>query len=728
MAGYVCIHGHCYQPPRLDPWVEEFFAEASAAPYLNWNERIARECYSPLAWARRMDQGNVVEIINCYEWISFNFGPTLLTWMERHAPTTYSRILEGDRLSLKRLGHGNALAQVYHHAIMPLTTDSDKEIEIAWAVQDFRSRFGRNPEGMWLAETAVDIPTLEALARARITFTILAPHQAKAVATLEGRHVFGVDETTLDTSVPYRVNLPSGRTVDVFFYNGPLSRAVAFERLLADGEDFFQRIVGQAGSGLCSLATDGESYGHHFTFGEMALAYAIYRFRTDGNGYKLTNYAAWLENHPPSQSVILHEPSSWSCIHGVERWKSDCGCTNGEHPGWKQHWRQPLRRALNYLRYYVEDHYRRTAEPLFTDHVKALADYGEVLAGGREAAVFLDKHCSSGGRGQEEQCLSLLTMQCWSLASFASCAWFFDDIGRIEPVNALACALRSLELLVATGGEDVSSGFLEILEEARSNDPSKEDGVRIWKEMVLPRRMDAIRLGGMLTALGRDTLSWPGVDLFLVNKRGDEYGWRASLKVVWKRTGQVKKCDLVCTYGSHDQTFRLEDGQKALAVPGDMHARAWGYLAWQAAGEIESAEQQRSVDLAGQRGWLVETFGEGQQTPFGHPGPLVPGLAWLWITGDRVFPEQAKHWIRGFFSENMHAANQVAQMLVERVLTLLDSTPLPEADILSMIARAREIGVEPYWWEVQNAVWASERQEAVLSIARAIGMHIEGEG
>jgi hypothetical protein len=232
----------------------------------------------------------------------------------------------------------------------------------------------------------------------------------------------------------------------------------------------------------------------------------------------------------------------------------------------------------------------------------------------------------------------------------------------------------------------------------------------------------------MLAALGRDKLSWPGADFCLVNKHEDENGWKASLEVLWKRTGQVQKKNLVCTNGSPGQTFRLEDGQTVLAVPGDMHGRARGYLAWQSAGELASAEQQRLVDLAGQRGWLVETFGGGQQTPFGHPGPLVPGLAWLWITGDRVFPEQAKHWIRGFFSENMHAVNQVAQMLVERVRTLLDSAPLPEADILSMIARAREIGVEPYWWEVQNAVWASQRKDAVLSIARAIGMHIEGEG
>ena len=726
MSGYVCIHGHCYQPPRLDPWVEEFLAEPSAAPYLNWNERIARECYSPLAWARRMDQGKVVEIINCYEWISFNFGPTLLTWMERHAPTTYARVLEGDRQSLDRLGHGNALAQVYHHAIMPLTTDPDKDIEIAWAVQDFTSRFGRKPEGMWLAETAVDTPTLEALVRAGIGFTILAPHQAKAVATLEGRHVFGVDETTLDTSSPYRVNLPSGKSIAVFFYNGPLSRAVAFEQLLADGEGFFQRITAQAGSGLCSLATDGESYGHHFTFGEMALAYALHRFRTDGNGYGLTNYAAWLENHPPSQSVILHEPSSWSCIHGVERWKSDCGCTDGGHPEWKQHWRQPLRRALNYLRYYIEDHYRRKARPLFHDHVRALNDYGRVLVAAQEATGFLDEHCTPVGREQEELCLSLLTMQRWSLAGFASCAWFFDDIGRIEPVNALACALRSLELFMATGGRDVTPGLLEILEEAQSNDPAKGDGARIWQEMVLPRRMATIHLGGMLAALGRDTLSWPGVEVGLGPKREDANGWKASLHVLWTRTGARQERALVCRHGADDQAFTLEDGESILLVPGDFHEKARGYLNRQGADDLEAGERQRMVALAGQWSWLVDTFGEGQTAPLGHPGTIIPGLAWLWITGRVVFSDEKKHWVRGFFAENMHAAGQVGSMLLQEVRALVDTHPLPETTILAMIARAREIGVEPYWWDVQNAIWVRGNRRETMAVARAVGMEIEG--
>ncbi|WP_462324016.1 DUF3536 domain-containing protein [Desulfoplanes sp.] len=729
MSGYVCIHGHCYQPPRLDPWVEEFLAEPSAAPYLNWNERIARECYSPLAWARRMEHGKVAEIINCYEWISFNFGPTLLAWMQCHAPATYARILEGDAKSLDRLGHGNALAQVYHHAIMPLTTDPDKDIEVAWAIQDFESRFGRSPEGMWLAETAVDTPTLEALARAGIGFTVLAPHQAKAVATLEGKHVFGVDETTLDTSSPYRVNLPSGQTMAVFFYDGPLSRAVAFERLLADGEHFFQRIAEHAGSGLCSLATDGESYGHHFTFGEMALAYAIYRIGSDSGGNGLTNYASWLENHPPSQSVVLYEPSSWSCVHGIERWRSDCGCTDGGHPGWKQHWRQPLRRGLNYLRFYVEDHYRRKGGELFHDPVQALIDYGRVLSGMQDADGFLKEQCTPEGRKNRGVVpLTLLGMQRWSLASFASCAWFFDDIGRIEPANALACALRSHELLRDSGGRDVTRGFLEILEEARSNDPAKGDGVAIWENMVLPRRMDALQLGGLCAVLGRDNLSWPGVDVCLEEKKKTPVGWSAKVGIVWRRTGKRREQTLDCRDGDDGIGFSLHDGTRELKVPAEIQERARGYVTWRGAERLEAREQGRLIALAREWSWLLERFDEGQTCPLGHPGPIVPGLSWLWIEGNLDFSSAKKHWVREFFDENMHASHQVCSLLQNRILGLLDTSPPPVETMVAMIERAREIGLEPYWWETQNRIWVHPRREGLETLGRMVGMEIRERG
>ena len=725
MAGTICIHGHCYQPPRLDPWLEEFLAEPSAAPYLNWNERISRECYSPMAWARRMDQGRIIELINCYEWISFNFGPTLLTWMEHHVPRTYARILEGDARSLKRVGHGNALAQVFHHAIMPLTTELDKDVEIAWSIQDFQARFGRRPEGMWLAETAVDILTLEALARAGIRFTILAPHQAHTVATLDGSHLWPVDETTLDTSTPYQVNLPSGKTLAVFFYNGPLSRAVAFEHLLADGEAFFQRVAAHTGSGLCSLATDGESYGHHFKFGEMALAYAISRMQTDEHGYELTNYAAWLDHHPPTQSVTIHEKSSWSCVHGVERWKSDCGCTNGDHPEWKQHWRQPLRRALNYLRYYVDELFFRKGRDVFLDSRKALLAYGEVLCGEQDVDTFLGHQCRPGVREKDASLpLLLLAMQRWSLASFASCAWFFDDIGRIEPVNALACALRSLEFLQQAGGQDVSAGLLEILEEAQSNDPAKGDGVQIWKEMVLPRRMQPLKIALLTAGLDRTRMSLPGVDVSFEDRKDTPEGWSARAYIVWKRTRVAETVGVHCSVDVHTGNLCLRTEEGISLQLTDLEERSRGYLCWTRSQASWGALWREELAIAGPWACVMDSFGEGQKEPLGHPGNVLPGIAWFWVLGEIRLSPAYVSWLRQFFGENMFFFNMLCTTLQDHVLDMLGRDVVPVDDIIPMISRARDVGIEPYWWEVQNRVWELRKVSGMDSLAGWVGIKI----
>ncbi|HWQ10506.1 MAG TPA: DUF3536 domain-containing protein, partial [Holophaga sp.] len=448
----LCIHGHFYQPPREDPWLGRILPEGSAAPSVHWNERICRESYAPMARARRLDGGGrIVELFNCYEWMSFNAGPTLLAWMARSAPETYARILEADRKSLARLGHGNALAQVCHHVIMPLASALDKELEIAWAVDDFRARFGRAPEGLWLSETAVDTPTLEVLADYGLRFTILAPSQVEATSD-DGTSWRDVDAGSLDIREPYAAKLPSGRTMDVFIYHGPLSQAVAFERLLADGEQFFRRLSGAAGDGLLSLATDGETYGHHFTFGEMALAYVLDQARSGRDGLSLTNYAAYLEAHPPKRFARIREASAWSCAHGVERWRSDCGCTNGGHPGYNQRWRAPLRQALDLLKTRLDTHYFATGAPLFTDARQALVAYGQVLAGTVSLETFEERWFTKPGTAAwRAVAWKLLSMQAWGLASFASCAWFFDEISRLEPVNSLTFALRAIELARGTG-------------------------------------------------------------------------------------------------------------------------------------------------------------------------------------------------------------------------------------------------------------------------------------
>lgn len=500
MAVSLCIHGHFYQPPREDPWLGRILVEPSAAPMPHWNERILRESYAPLAWARRLDSGgNLADILNAYEWISFNAGPTLLQWMRRSAPEVVARMREGDANSKARWGHGNAMAQVYHHVIMPLANSRDRALETRWAIDDFRFHFNRDPEGMWLSECAVDGPSLESLAAQGIRFVILSPRQAKAVI-VDGR-ARPVNEGNLNVGEPYRVSLPSGASMTVIFYHSALSQGIAFEGLLRNGENFWRRIAGEAGalaaSGgtapLLTLATDGETYGHHFTFGEMALAYVLSQGYAKRDNIRLTNPAAHIAAHPPTHEVLLHEPSSWSCAHGIERWRSDCGCTDGGHSDWNQRWRGPLRAALNVMRAGVDAHFALAGKECFTDADAALMAYGEVLADpGR-----IDDFTAAWFKGppvEHDMAWRLLAMQEQALAAFASCAWFFDDIARIEPENAMTFALRAMELLHTTGGPDLTRPVMQELEKAVSNQPASGTGAAIFERDVMPRRDDAATL------------------------------------------------------------------------------------------------------------------------------------------------------------------------------------------------------------------------------------------
>ncbi len=494
MSVSLCIHGHFYQPPREDPWLGIILGEGSAAPMCHWNERILRESYAPLAWARRLDSGGrIADVLNCYEWISFNAGPTLLGWLRGFAPEVLARMAEGDANSARRWGKGNALAQSYHHTILPLTAPEDRALEVRWAVDDFRRHFGRAPEGMWLPECAVDIPSLESLAAEGIRFVILAPRQARAIRV--DSRVEPVSEENLHTGEPYAVALPSGRPMTAVFYNGVLSQSIAFNGLLGDGETFWRRIVEESrllaaqsgGDALLALATDGETYGHHFTFGEMALAHVLAQGYSRRDGLGLTNFAAYIESHPPTRQVLLDEPSSWSCAHGVERWKNDCGCSDGGHPGWNQRWRGPLREALEHMRAGVARHFTETGKTCFSDPAAALAAYGEVLADPARGGEFARKWFTGNGQSHDTA-WKLLAMREQSLAAFASCAWFFDDVTRIEPENALTFALRAMELAVETGGPDLTRGVMDILEKASSNRPECGTGRRVFESEVLPRR------------------------------------------------------------------------------------------------------------------------------------------------------------------------------------------------------------------------------------------------
>ncbi|MDR2893257.1 MAG: DUF3536 domain-containing protein [Deltaproteobacteria bacterium] len=495
MSRKVCIHGHFYQPPREDPWLGRIFSEASAAPMRHWNERITCESYAPLAWARRLsNSGGITDLVNCYEWISFNIGPTLLHWLEREAPEVLERIIEADAVSLRRWGHGNAMAQIYHHVIMPLASDLDKKLEVRWALDDFERRFGRVAEGMWLSECAVDTASLEALAAEGIRFVSLSPYQAAAVAA-PGQE-FAPVSGALDISRPYSLELPSGREMAVFFYHGSLAQAVAFEGLLSDGERFWQHLRRAAErdcteGGILSMATDGETYGHHSKFGEMSLAYVLEQGRQGRDGLELTNFATYLEQNPPTWRARLLEPSSWSCAHGVERWRSDCGCSDGGHSGWNQRWRAPLRQAMNEVKTALDAHFFTAGKAVFKDPQAALLEFGQVLADHSKSAEFAARHLLEADGKTAHR---LLRMQENGLAAFASCAWFFDDISRIEPVKALSFALRAMEFCRLTGGPDLQERVEKILSAAFSNKPEEGSGRDVFIRRVLPSRQDEASL------------------------------------------------------------------------------------------------------------------------------------------------------------------------------------------------------------------------------------------
>ena len=373
---YVCVHGHFYQPPRENPWLETVEVQDSAAPYHDWNDRITAECYAPNGASRITNrEEKIVRILNNYSRMSFNFGATLLSWLADKAPRVYHMIQEADRASATRFsGHGSALAQVYNHIIMPLASTRDARTQIRWGIADFEFRFGRKPEGMWLAETAVNRHTLDLLAQEGILYTVLAPNQCARVRPIlaEATHWSDTPNDSVDPTQPYLVNLDEGRSIAVFFYNGPNSRAIAFEGLLDSGEKFGERLLSGFRPGgdpnrpqLSHVATDGESYGHHHKHGEMALSFALHWLEDKGHA-TLTNYGEFLEKFPPTWEAVVAEDTSWSCSHGVERWRSDCGCSGGR-PGWNQRWRTPLREALDLLRDETAPLAEELAKPLLKD-------------------------------------------------------------------------------------------------------------------------------------------------------------------------------------------------------------------------------------------------------------------------------------------------------------------------------------------------------------------------
>jgi hypothetical protein len=535
------LHGHFYQPPRENPWLEEVEREASAAPHHDWNVRIEQECYRAVVAARVLaPDGRISRIINTLEHISFNFGPTLLEWLEFAAPGTYARILDADRNSLARLGHGNAIAQPYHHAILPLSTRRDKVTEVRWGIADFRRRFGRDPEGMWLPETALDDETLDVLAQEGIRFTIVAPGQVKSVPN-DGQ--------------PGRYTTENGRTIALCIYDGDISHGIAFGGLLRDANVWAKRLLArterrhtprdpahaavEAGHWepdpesdggtrplttgefraltatgelaprktrhrLLSAATDGETYGHHHRFGEMALARLMVELSAT-RSVQVENFASYLAKHPATEDVEIVGPSAWSCAHGVERWRSNCSCRM--RGGTNQEWRTPLRDAIASLADGLHDIYEREATRYFDDPWAVRDAYGEVVATPERIESWVAAHVKTGAATTDARAAespgpspqSLLEMERGALRIFTSCAWFFDDIGGLEPIEVLRYAARAIEL-AGPAGARLEEAFVARLADAKSNEPGIGSGRDVYLTMAKPRLGQFGRLAGSVAA------------------------------------------------------------------------------------------------------------------------------------------------------------------------------------------------------------------------------------
>ncbi len=524
MPKFLCVHGHFYQPPRENAWLERIDRQESAHPFHDWNARIESECYGPNARARILNgRDRVIDVVNNFANMSFNIGPTLLSWLERHTPRTYAGVLAADRESKALYGHGSAMAQVYSHAIMPLASARDRATQVRWGVRDFEHRFGRKPEGMWLAETAACTASLRALADEGVLFTVLSPRQAKSVR-LAGKdaHV-PVTEATLDTRRPYKVSVGDGKSIAVFFYDGKASQAVAFERLLASGDAFAAKLVASfsaapAGNELVHIATDGESYGHHHRFGEMALAYALRKVQASGT-VTLTNYASFLAQNPAKDEATIVERSSWSCAHGVGRWSADCGCKmRGDS---NQAWRGPLREALDFVSAGVDPMFEQEAATLVADPWAARDRFIDVLLDRSPGSVdaFLRAVAAPSGAADKRRVLSLLEMQRNRVLMYTSCGWFFDDVSGIETAQILQYAVRAIELGRSLGGADLEPEFMRRLEAARATTTGTPSAREVVEKQVLPARADASKVAATVAVASLFRLGAIDVPAFTIEER-----------------------------------------------------------------------------------------------------------------------------------------------------------------------------------------------------------------
>lgn len=519
---YICIHGHFYQPPRENAWLEYIQKQDSAAPFHDWNERINFECYAPNRAARLLDsEGKITDIINNYEYISFNFGPTLLSWMEKFDPLTYEFLQKADKKSAQRLdGHGNAMAQVYNHMIMPLANSKDKETQVIWGIKDFEFRFGRRPEGMWLAETAVDSETLELLADNGIAYVVLAPRQFKRYVRRKGESILYSDDP-VDCTKSYTITLQKGKEITAFFYDGRLSQGIAFEGLLNDGRHLAEKLMnaGQASAefGIINVATDGETYGHHHKYGEMALASCIHEIDRNEN-FELINYGWYAANYRPESEIEIVEYSSWSCVHGVERWRADCGCNTGGNPDWNQKWRAPLREALDWIRDSINPLYTESISKLVKKPHEARNHYIDVILDRKEPVIsmFLEKWSLPGNIEQEKEIktLRLFELQRNLMLMYTSCGWFFDEVSGIETNQILQYAARAIAYAKVLFGKDFEKEFLGRLQQISSNLSLYKNAGNSYMAKVVPGIVNLERVAMHVAAAAVFEESFRYLELF----------------------------------------------------------------------------------------------------------------------------------------------------------------------------------------------------------------------
>ena len=503
---YAVIHGHFYQPPRENPWIEEVERQEGAYPHHDWNEHITHQCYLPNAASRVIRNNRIVDLVNNYSYISFNFGPTLLLWMEKHFPHVLEAIVEADSISRTRNnGHGNAIAQVYNHVIMPLENLRDQHTQVTWGIRDFEHRFGRQPEAIWLPETACNVQTLGILIDHGMKYAILAPSQAEKMKPIAAADWHDVSNGSIDPRRPYRHFMydkdgrrADGRFIDVFFYDGPLSRNLAFGGLTTSAgacADALWKAYGKPdfSPALVTAAVDGETFGHHHQFSDMCLAY-LAKYELPRRKITVTNYAHYLELCPPTHEVIIKdgEGTSWSCAHGVGRWKTDCGCSTGRGD-FHQKWRAPFRQALRNLRDALVPVYEIEGGKLFHDPWKARDDYIDVINNRTQDNVtrWLIEHTKVEVNNENRvRAIQLLEMQRHAMLMFTSCGWFFDELSRIETVQCMFYAARAAQLCRQLTGHDWEQKLKDDLEAAPSNVPQFGNGKKIYEQLVQPAVAD----------------------------------------------------------------------------------------------------------------------------------------------------------------------------------------------------------------------------------------------